>query len=1464
MKNKYPLSKFQEEILRKCLLNQNDAAYNISAMIEIRGYISTQKISMGLEKVIYQYPTLRLTIHLGQDNEYYQTVSESLAYEVKKITREKLTDALEKEAVIPITYLDAPLSRIKIWVVSELYYVIQITLSHVIADRYTLDLLQKSLWNILTADNPALAKPEKYQFYDKLPYKIYSSRSQEIAKALFYWKSKLKNFKTYDYLPLDYPRVTDKVLIGSEATRLISDAKYHAIKKYCRENKIRPYIYFLVTLFILFRHISRNNELAIATAVSTRDNNEYNLAGPFVNTLLLRTCLNSESKLFEIFKKINALVSDALQNIKPSFGQIIREIETDGLAPHIFQCMMVYQNSDFSMFENNSLSMRLALVNNSTAKFDLNLYIFDNNESSFNLKLEYASSHFQKNTIDIFLNYFLSTAYSLSQFDAHNYLKNFEKINILAKPCANKQCALHKNDIKPISYYINKALKTYPNRVAIKYKNIIISYQELSLQANQAERMLTNFGVLQGDVIGVYTSRRPELISLLIAIFRRGAVYLPIESDFSLERTQDILANAEPKMIITFNDNFPLNYKKVIKFNDRKDDYIKQEPNAPLDKLSKISYLIYTSGTTGKSKGVAVTEEAIVNRILWMRDHLDVTEHDVIMHKTSLMFDVSIWELLLPLFTGATMVIVPTGDNKNPDRLANLINQHNITIAHFVPIFLDASINILEKRKVDDTLKHIVCSGDTLKPSTIHKFNKSLPKAILHNYYGPTEATIDVTFYTVQENKNYRITPIGRPIWNTEVFICDDDEHVITECFIPGQLYISGICLAAGYYKNPAMTADKFIQLKIPDRGKVRAYKSGDKVMRNADGNIIYLGRIDRQIKIRGIRIECEEIEHYLEMYNGIDLAKVVKRIVDDGEFLIAYIKISKNSQINSVEINRYLAKKYSSGALPNHFVFLEEIPTFPSGKINFSKFPDFDIREKSINYEGLSLIDKIKLAMQEVLVAKDIAYSDNYFNLGGDSIKSIQLVTRLRELGIDVTVNDILKHPIIADLHGAVHQKKQSEGQEFFYKPKELLSRSDRIRAFHEKYDDVFPLSALQKLLYFKSQTDESYRVYVTTFKIKGVFDLNSWNKAINTVSTYNSIMRACIDLENFETPMMVIYPRFKHLISYNDISSFHDKSNFINSFIQSEKKNPFEWTNLSLFRFHIHKISNDLIQFSITEPILDGWSVSIICSEIFKNYQDIINKNKVIQNKKYAELGALVKQENAVINSEEYKIFWQRELSKAVPTVLLDVKEQLNVKDHCRVAHIFTKEQTEKIQKLANNMQVPIKTVLLAVHIKVLHNITKKKSLCTGLMSNIRPEYKDAEKIASIYLNVLPLIVSDATLPFENLIKELISLEIKINKYRQLPYAKIIENNNLKFDTVFNFTNFHAYDSVSCKTNFEILEMFGTDQTFFNVTMQFTILPIEKCLRLAIDFNGLNESCSLPKKILSNYLDLILKFIY
>ncbi|MCK5662769.1 MAG: amino acid adenylation domain-containing protein, partial [Thiotrichaceae bacterium] len=870
---------------------------------------------------------------------------------------------------------------------------------------------------------------------------------------------------------------------------------------------------------------------------------------------------------------------------------------------------------------------------------------------------------------------------------------------------------------------------------------------------------------------------------------------------------------------------------------------------------------IYTSGTTGKPKGAMNTHGGICNRLLWMQKAYQLTSNDQVLQKTPFSFDVSVWEFFWPLLNGAHLVIAKPGGHKDSEYLVKLIKQQNITTLHFVPSMLQIFIQEPDLENCH-SLKRVICSGEALPFELQERFFAYLPTVELHNLYGPTEAAVDVTYWQCQQDSHLNNVPIGRPIANIQIYILDPYlQHVPIGVY--GELHIAGVGLARGYLNRSDFTQEKFIKNPFSEG---RLYKTGDLARYLPDGNIEYLSRIDNQVKIRGFRIELGEIETELTQYTGV--LETVVRVQEDSHqqrYIVAYVVLETQSSVSIDELRLFLNEKLPDYMVPAIFLILDALPLTHHGKIDYRALPipESARSTSSAIFAAPRLLEEELLAeiWGNVLDLEQIGIYDNFFDLGGNSIRSIQIIAQAKEVGLVLSLQQLFQHQTIYELARLIHKTENNYSPTPHIEAFGLISDEERLK-LPKNVENAYPLATLQAGMLFHSKYNPETSIYhdVFSYYLKAPFEPQMLRKAIKLLIKRHPVLRTSF-ATLFKEPLQLVHQEVDVPLSIEDLChlSKFEQEKAVKAWIEAEKKESFDWTHPPLLRFQIHRRSNDSFNLTLSfhHAILDGWSVASLITELFQQYFVLLGHNISIlesQNLTFCDFIAL---ERLTLESKECRQYWLETLQDFTVLTLPRWPVSCSVSQVGLLEVPLSLEISNSLKQLARDARVPIKNVLLAAHLKVLSVLSNKTDILTGLVSNGRPEETGGERVLGLFLNTLACRIQLRGGTWMDLVQETFKIERNALPYRRFPLAEIqrmLESGDALFETVFNFTHFHVYQNVLVLEGVEVLGGEIFEETNFTFAANFSLDLLSNQVALSLNYDA-SEFCVEQINAISGY---------
>ncbi len=1000
-------------------------AYHITTVFDLIGEVNPIFLEKSFQILMDRHEILRTTFYSDEEGELYQQIHEKGRLNLAFNCCEE-HDFSKQEELIK-TYGNAlfdlgkdSLFRSVLIKIDEKDYILSLTFHHIISDGWSVSVLIKELLHIydqLSKGGNVVLPELKIQYKDYAVWQRDRVSKMELSRS--YWKDKLSGeLPTLDLLGYQ-TRPPVKTYVGDRVLLSIDKDKAEKWKGICNQNSATLFMGLLTGLnAVLFRYTSQQ-DFIIGTATAGRIHQDViNQIGFYVNTLPLRTKVTSESSFLDLLSEVKETTLEAFENYLYPFDNICEELQIlkDTSRSPLFDCMMVLQNNEKIELVSSDFNVTQRENTSKTSKYDLSFLFTERKDGTLDLELEFNTDIYDVSFVNRLSNHYvalmdtmlINNTIPISNLD---YLSNIEKTQLLFD--FNNTKVDYSGD-KTIVDLFNEQVEKKPNAIAIEIDNKKLTYIELNKIANQlANYLLDKYDIVSDDLIGIEMDRNENFIISLLGILKSGAAYVPIDSSYPVQRIEFIKSNSDFKTIIN-NEEFTKISSELLFYSD-------QNVNVKINNSSLI-YVIYTSGSTGTPKGIMMEHKSMFNLIQFHNDefkHLGVKK---VSQFTSVSFDVSFQEIITTLTCGGILFPVSEVVKKSMSELLSFLKNKDIDTM-FLPTayfkLLTETEEYFELHK-SGSLKNIIVAGERLILSNKVISKLKVIDAYIHNHYGPTETHV-VTTITLNNKLLIEYPTIGHPISNTQLYILDDRLQVLPLGAV-GKLYVSGISLARGYLNQPELTSEKFINNPYIE-GKYM-YDTGDIARWLPDGNIEFFGRKDNQVKLRGYRIELGEIEHALLGHDDVVSALVlsITNNLSENE-LVAYIVKSKGSEISTSELIRYLHIHLPTYMVPYNFVVLNSMPLTSNGKIDLKSLQNFKKSKLSSKNEYAAPRNKVEKQLvkiwQDVLGIKyKISIYDNFFILGGHSLKVIKLVSLIdKKFNLKIEIEKVFKNPTIENL---------------------------------------------------------------------------------------------------------------------------------------------------------------------------------------------------------------------------------------------------------------------------------------------------------------------------------------------------------------------------------------------------------------------------------------------------------------
>ncbi len=1014
-------------------LEPQSGAYNLPCAVRLRGALDEAALQRAFADLVVRHETLRTVFRRRDDDSLYlapwvdevRIEREELSALEVTLREARVREEAERQSWLPFDLEQGPLLRIRLLRLADDEHVLLLTLHHIVADGWSMNLLVDELARLYDghALGTAVALPAlPIQYADYALWQRRWLEAGEQERQLDYWRAHLGEEHTPLDLPTDRPRPAVASHRGTRHEFAIDTELAEGLRALARAHGISLFMLLLGAFGILLQRYSGQADIRIGVPIANRTRSETEgLIGFFVNTQVLRLRLEGQLGLDEYLQRIREITLGAQDHQELPFERLVEAFNLERSLSHnpLFQVMYNHQPqvADITALQTEAgLTFSQIDWRSRTTQFDLTLDTYERG-GKLQAALTYADDLFDAGTIERMARH-LGNLWRAMLGAPHariaelSMLDEDERLRIVRD--WNATAVTYPLDC-PVHRLIEAQVARNPQAPALLFADTTLDYAQLNARANRLAHKLIELGVGPDVLVGIAVERSIEMVVGLLAILKAGGAYVPLDPEYPAERLAYMLDDSGVRLLLSQSHlHLPLADGVQRIDLDQDEDWLEgqaeSDPEVILDG-ENLAYVIYTSGSTGKPKGAGNRHAALTNRLCWMQQAYGLDASDTLLQKTPFSFDVSVWEFFWPLMTGARLVVAAPGDHRDPAKLVELIERAGVTTLHFVPSMLQAFLQD-EQVATCASLKRIVCSGEALPADAQQQVFARLPQASLYNLYGPTEAAIDVTHWTcVEEGRD--AVPIGRPIANLACHILDADLQPVPAGVL-GELYLAGEGLARGYHLRPSLTAERFVA--SPFAAGERLYRTGDLARYRVDGVIEYAGRIDHQVKLRGLRIELGEIEARLLEHAWVREAAV---LAIDGRQLVGYVVLAGAADDWRDVLARHLGQSLPDYMVPTQWVSLERMPLSPNGKLERKALPRPDAGTAHSGHAAPQneIEQRIAAIWQDVLGRECIGRDDNFFELGGDSIVSIQVVSRARAAGIRFTPRDLFRHQTVCSL---------------------------------------------------------------------------------------------------------------------------------------------------------------------------------------------------------------------------------------------------------------------------------------------------------------------------------------------------------------------------------------------------------------------------------------------------------------
>ncbi|MGD6900414.1 non-ribosomal peptide synthetase [Bacillus infantis] len=1464
--SEYPLSYAQERMWFAEEMNASSATYNVPLAMRILGPINILKLEEALNSIVQKHEVLRA----HYKNEHGMPLQSITPYREVKIPVNNIEGAtgqekerrakkvINKEAATPFNLAEGPLFRIKLYKISEENHILLLVFHHIVFDGWSTGILMEEFVTFYTEAEWSEKLDIQYADYAQWQRDRFDNGELETQSA--YWREQLGDTVTTLMLPTD--NIVDKFkrAQGNIKRFEIEKSIITAIKEISKKYKVSSFTIFIAAYYVFLYKYTNQKELILGVPVANRQHMDIEkLIGCITNTIPLKALIDTQQESIEFIQEISETIRLGQNHEEFPFDKLVDLLSAarDLNSNPIFQTMFVYQQKEKVSFHLDGCDFLPYEVETHTSKFDLSLSILDTPDR-IDAFFEYSTA-FDDSTIDRMITSYILILSEMVQSPNRHLAEISAAADLNKSSLVEKQTFFSKTgNIQ--GKFIEQAMK-YPHQTAVICGDERITYAQLEQQSNKLANYLIKNGVQNEAKVALHLDRSIPYIVSILAVLKAGGIYIPLDPEQPESRLRYIINDSKCDILLT-----QTKYKGNLDIGEKCRSIIWEEDPWNMEGSAgsllevhpdQVAYIIYTSGSTGKPKGVLNTHHNVRRLFHSAEEHFTFLESDVWTLFHSLAFDFTVWEIWGALFYGGKLIIVPSNVRRNPSEFKELLIQQDVTVLNQTPSAFKELLNEFKNTPIKTNLKYIIFGGEALSFDDLTSwFEMFGDKTQIINMYGITETTVHVTWREVSANdtRNVSKSLIGTPLNDLNINILNEEFEPVP-IGVKGEIYVSGDGLAHGYHERYALTAERFVPNPFTADGG-RLYRTGDVGRFLPGGDIEYSGRIDDQVKIKGHRIELGEIKSFISSVPSVrDCELAVKINKNNEKELAAFIVFNEgNDQKDLKELRKSLLQGLPRYMFPAHLHSVESIPVTANGKADKTSL--LKICEENEAERGKQPVTKTEKTLAEIwqqVLNKDQVYlQDNFFSLGGDSIRCLKVISKAEELGYLLTLEDLFQNQTIEDLVSLLSEPGRNINSHSALEPFALIPINQRTH-IPKGIEDAYPLAKVQEGMFFHMEQYPDQPLYhnIDSILLKGKFNYALFMEAVSIITKNNIMLRTSFDLRNFLVPVQLVHSEAELPVKYMDIRnlSYQEQEAIIDQYVQQEKMNRFDLSKPGLLRFFVHQRTDDTFQFSLTEChlIFDGWSLTSTLADIFETYFQLLEGTH-LQNASKLEIDYkdFIFLERKAMESEEHIQFWKGFLEECQVLNLPIFEEKRRQKTPFKVRRRIIElshSTSRNLKKISEEYKMPVKSILLASHIKALQSITGQSDVLTGMVSNGRMEKKDGEKVKGLFINTLPFRQQVSPGSWLDHISATFGIEQRIMPYRRLPLPEIQRhiNQTALFDTAFNYVYFHSMEPLMTSDKIQVLDYnsHSANDTHFKLMVTFSNHPPDYEIRLTLAYD-------------------------
>jgi amino acid adenylation domain-containing protein len=1467
--HEYPLTRGQAALWFHHQLAPENAAYNLAGAVAIPGDTDLEALRRALRRLAERHALLR-TVFAAQHGIPIQRVqpSSEVTFQCEEASGRsmaQLDDQLAKAIHRPFDLERGPAWRVAVFQRAPLStdhdessrsqdHLVLLVLHHIIGDLWSIAIILSevaALYREETTAAPAALKPLRASYADHVHQELERLAEPQAEMSWDYWRTVLAGERSSLSLPTDRPRPPISTGRGAVQPVLLDKKLTDGLRTLAEKQQVALYTVLLTAFQTLLHRYTGQNDILVGFPKAGRSPATARVVGYFVNQTIVRADFTENPRFIDLLHRVqNSIVASAGHDWYP-FSLLVQRLQPtrDLSRSPLIQAVFSWQQAPRLIPRENAGAFVLGQANHAidldglcvrsialpqrAAPFDL-MMLAAEAPGGLTVTIEYATDLFDTATIARMTGCYRTLLESIAAAPE----QPVSDLAILPEPEREQlvegwnatmadypaQACLHQ--------LFERQVERTPEIVAVAGGNEQLTYRQLNQHANQLAHFLQEQGAGPEILVGVCLEPSVQMVIALLGILKAGGAYLPLDPTYPEERLSSVLADASPALLLTrqaLRPRLPEFTGTLVDLDAEKDRLRIQSQTNPACSTTPdhLAYVMYTSGSTGTPKGVALAHRGVVSLLTDFQQRQAIQPGERCSWWTSPSFDVSVYEIFSPLLAGGCLEVIPENLRLDAPRLLDWLQVHHIGSAYLPPFLLTDFAAWVYRHPGASPLRRLLVGVEPIPDDLLARICAQLPALCILNGYGPTETTICSTLYVVDPAYSHPgNTPIGKPVANTQIYVLDSALQ-LAPVGVVGELYIGGVGLARGYLNQPELTAQCFIE--SPFRPGERLYRSGDLARCLPDGNLMFVGRSDTQVKLHGVRIELGEIEATLTRHQLVKQAAVLlQEQASGGKHLVAYVVPTEGSAPAPDDLRHFLNQQLPHAMTPTAFVVLDAFPLTATGKVDRKAFPaphNLQPKQGNVYRAPQTNAEQILVAIwQQVLGLEAIGVDDNFFELGGDSILSIQIVAGAVEAGLHLSPQHIFQAPTIAGLAAladaavpATHTPSDFSDAGLSQAELDAILRitsRPTVAIPNRNLEAVYPLSPMQQGMVFHTLYTPESGVYFeqTTFTIQGQFNVPALEKAWQRAFDRHTILRTSFVWQGLDRMLQVVHPDVKaplELQDWRDISASEQQDRF-DRLLTTERRRGFDLSVPPLLRLAILQTANDTYRVLLNHhhALLDGWSIPLLFKEVFAFY-DAFTRNQDLtlpRARPYRDYIAWLQAQDLAAA----QAFWHKELDGFVPDAWPSLQHSpapfAGASRPAEQDGRLPTQATAALQALARRQHLTLGTLLQGAWAILLSRYVQRDEVLFGVTVAGRPsELPDAMAMTGLFINTLPLRVQIA--PESRLIEWLQKIQAKVIEIQQYGYSPLtqiqawsgVPRGAPLFDTILVLENYPNHTALS-----------------------------------------------------------------